>query len=161
LTRRALFAIAAVVVVGAAATALALNGDDERSVPTEAQARTLLEAKIRQALAGDVRAYCADTFSPEMCQSQWERLGQEALPRTRPRVIDVREQDGYRVLRVCGTDGRDQPYQTDFVVGLENGNLTLVLPPVFWTGASFSGVHGDDAPPQREGVKTTPTAPCS
>lgn len=159
-TRRAVFLIAAVVVVGAAATAMALKGGGEGSVPTEAQARALLEAKVSQALAGDVRGYCADTFSPEMCQSQWERLGNQARPRTRPRVLDVREQDGYRVLRVCGTDGRDQPYQTDFVVGLEDGNLTVVLPPVFWTGASFSGVHGDDAPPKREGVQDTPTASC-
>jgi hypothetical protein len=153
--------ISAVFVVGAAATAFGLKGGDGPSVPTEAQARVVLEAKVSQALAGDVRTYCADTFSPEMCQSQWERLGQKAVPHTAPRVVDVREQDGYRVLQVCGIDGQDQPYQTDVVVGLDKGNLTLVLPPVFWTGASFSGVHGDEAPPQREGVRNTPTVPCS
>jgi hypothetical protein len=153
--RRALLVAATLTLMaGAAAATLALQGDDGRSLPTEAQARAALDRKYREAQAGDGRVYCADTWTPDMCESQWDRLGgQAAVPRTPPRVAEVREQDGYRVLRVCGTDGRGQSYRTDFVVGLDEGKLALILP-VFWNGATFSGVHGDDAPPKVEGART-------
>ena len=162
MSRRAALVIVAVVVVAAAtATALALGGDNGPSVPTEAQARVALDTKFRQAQAGDANRFCGDTDIPEMCVSQWERLGgQPAVPRTPPRIASVRVQDGYRVLRVCGQDGHGRPYRTDFVVGLQDGKVTYALP-VFWNGATFSGVHGDDAVPKEDRAQTDSTADCS
>jgi hypothetical protein len=158
--RAALVVVAVVVVAAATATALALGGDDGSSVPTEAQARAALDTKFRQAQAGDLQAFCGDTDIAEMCASQWERLGgQAAVPRTPPRIASVREQDGYRVLRVCGADGQGRPYRTDFVVGLDDGKVAYVLP-VFWNGATFSGVHGDDAPPKEDRAQAA-AADCS
>lgn len=132
-------------VLAASATVVAgCSGDGGPEVPTEAQAREALDAKFQQARTGDADAFCDDTDIPEMCKGQWERRGgQEAVPEEKPRIVDVREQDGYRVVRVCGTDGRGQDYRSDFVVGLDDGAVTYVLP-VFWNGATFSGVHGDD-----------------
>ena len=155
-----LVVVAVALLAGAAATTLALQRDDGGSVPTEAQARAALSRKYHQAQSGDARMFCADTSTPDMCESQWDRLGgQAAVPRTPPRVAEAREQDGYRVLRVCGTDGRGQSYRTDFVVGLEDGKLALILP-VFWNGATFSGVHGDDTPPRAEGALAVSDTSC-
>jgi hypothetical protein len=161
--RASLVLVAAVVVVaGATATTLAVQrGDDGPSTPTEAEARAALDTKFSQAQGGDPNVFCDDTDIPDMCKSQWERLGgQEGAPRTPPRIASSREQDGYRVLRVCGDDGRGQPYRTDFVVGKEDGKLAYVLP-VFWNGATFSGVHSDDAKIDRAQALGDPTAECS
>jgi hypothetical protein len=162
MNRRAVLVLAAVVVVAATtATALALRGGDGSSVPTEAQARAALDTKFRQAQAGDLQEFCGDTDISEMCASQWDRLGgRAAVPRTPPRIVSVREQDGYRVLRVCGDDGQGRAYRTDFVIGLDDGKVTYVLP-VFWNGATFSGVHGDEAPPKEDRAQATSTADCS
>lgn len=146
MTRTAV-ALAVVGALAVAGAAVAMSGDDgeEPRVPTEAQARTALETKFEQARAGGPKAYCAATKVVAMCESQWQQLGgSEAVPTERPRVVSSRVQDGFRVLRICGTDGTGQDYRTDFVVGLsDDGEVTYELP-VFWTGATFSGVHGDD-----------------
>jgi hypothetical protein len=163
MSRRAgLLLVAVVVLAAATATTLAVQqGDDGPSVPTEAQARAALDTKVSQARGGDPNVFCDDTDIPDMCKSQWERLGgREGVPRTPPRIVSSREQDGYRVLRICGDDGRGQPYRTDFVVGMEDGKVAYVLP-VFWNGATFSGVHGDDAKVDRAQALDNPTAGCS
>jgi hypothetical protein len=107
--------------------------------------------------------FCDDTDIPDMCKSQWERLGgQEGVPRTPPRIASSREQDGHRVLRDCGDDGRGpgQPHRSDFLVGKEDGKLSYVFP-VFWNGATFSGVHSDDAKTDSAQALDDPTAGCS
>lgn len=144
--RGALLLAGTVVVAGISTATIALQDDSDRngSIPTEAQARAALDAKFEQARSGDPETFCGDTDIPDMCKSQWQRLGgRDGVPEDKPRVISTREQDGYRVLRVCGTDGQGRPYRTDFVVGLDQGEIAYVLP-VFWNGATFSGVHGDD-----------------
>jgi hypothetical protein len=133
-----------VMVVAIAGAILTQRSAHGPTVPSEAQARTALDTKFMVAQSGDAHAFCGDTDIVEMCESQWERLGgKEAVPRTAPRIASVREQDGYRVLRVCGDDGLGQRYRSDFVVGIKKRRLAYVLP-VFWNGATFSGVRGDD-----------------
>src|SRR5687768_5189182 len=119
MNRRVTLALGLAVAIGIAGAAVAMSGDDDSpAVPTEAQARAALEAKFNQAQTGDPRAYCADTEIVAMCQSQWQQLGGPgAVPTERPRIVSSRVQDGFRVLRICGTDGTGQNYRTDFVVG--------------------------------------------
>ena len=157
MNRRVALALSLVVAVALAGAAMAMSGDgDSPAAPTEAQARAALETKFTQAQTRDPEAYCADTEIVAMCQSQWQQLGgSKAVPTEPPRVVSSRVQDGFRVLRICGTDGIGEPYRTDFVVGTGEDGVTYELP-VFWTGATFSGVHGDDT--GRVDTATEPTA---
>ena len=82
------------------------------------------------------------------------------MPTEKPRVVSAREQNGYRVLRVCGTDGRGQQYRTDFVVGMDDDKIVYALP-VFWNGATFSGVRGDDTGRVDAARPTTDPGACS
>ena len=150
-----------VAALGATVSPSACGGDGGQAVPTEQQARAALDTKFEQAKSGDPEAFCGDTHIPDMCRSQWERLGGTGgVPKDRPRVVSAREQDGYRVLRVCGTDGRGQQFRTDFVVGMDDDKIVYALP-VFWNGATFSGVHGDDTGRVDEARPTSSAGDCS
>jgi hypothetical protein len=160
-TKRLTLGGVVILIVAIAAVILTQRSAHGPTVPSEAQARAALDTKFRVAQSGDARAFCGDTDIVDMCESQWERLGgKQAVPRTAPRIASVREQDGYRVLRVCGNDGLGQRYRSDFVVGIKNRRIAYVLP-VFWNGATFSGVHGDEAQPTVDGSVADSGAVCS
>lgn len=151
-----------VVALGVALTRRPQQSVTAADAPTDAQARSLLDAKVAQAQQHDVTAYCADTSSPDVCSSHWQRAGgNSAVPTDPPRVAGSRVDGGYRALRVCGSDGLGQRYSSDFLVQLHDGTPQAVLA-VYWSDRRWSGlfVEGEEPAQVGSGAETEQPAAC-
>jgi hypothetical protein len=101
------------------------------ALPTEAEGRAALERALEGAQRLGTR-FCRTTASRADCASAWEEAGGAgAVPRSEPRVTGVRAQGERRVLELCGTNGRGEPYRSDFAVTRVGGSVVPVNP-VFW-----------------------------
>lgn len=127
--------LAAVAVITAARLTTPGGGaDNTRSArPSEAEARTVLARTHERAKqAGDVLAFCTDTYAPSICINQYNYVGgRAAVPTDPPKVVESRDDGPLRILTVCGVDGLGKTYRADFPVQRDRGRLLAILD-VFW-----------------------------
>jgi len=143
-------AVAAVVCACAVAAGIAIAGHDGSTDPRPGigDATSLLGEFFDLAQQHDSATFCARStvLSADMCRLDWVRSGDAAGVPTQPaRVLATRREKDLVALRVCGVDGRGQPYVSDFVVE-QTGTRTIVPFPVFWAGKTYSGTVPDGQP---------------
>lgn len=151
-----------VTVIAAASLAACQDDNSDGSrVPSEAQARNVLQQYVDHAkTAKDATSYCAISFITDTCERSFTRWGgPAAIPSAPPDVVSSGRVVGgsIRVLVVCGTTGEGTPYRTDFPVQHDGEQDELrALVPVFWSGTTFSGtVNGDEPRTVRPSAGTT------
>jgi hypothetical protein len=135
--------VAGVVAVGAVAAGVGIAGYDGPADPRPRtdDATALLGQFFDLTQHRDSATFCSrpTVLSADMCKHDWSRSGDAAgVPTQPPRVLSTRSEKDLVVLRVCGVDGRGQPYLSDFVVE-QTGARTVVPFPVFWAGKTYSG----------------------
>lgn len=127
------------------------SGSDGSRVPTESQAKAILEKFVTAAkTAKTAREFCAASLPGDDCQDQVGWAGGDAsIPKSTPTVVDSSRVvgDNIRVLVVCGTDGLGRSYESDFpVIHDSDHNTTFATQPVYWGGLGFSGEVPADEP---------------
>lgn len=135
------WALLAVAVLTVAVLAAAC-GTSSSSRPTEADARNVLNNAVSLAETGDVAGLCDMHGShTDICVNDLTRLGGRAsAPGSAPRIVasgSISDGTGWR-LAVCGRDGFERPYVTDFVVYSRDGMLDVPYP-VYWSGRIVGG----------------------
>lgn len=147
-TRAALLAGALALGALAAALGMANRGGPGYARPRSGGATALLGEFFDLAQQRDPATFCGRpaVLSVDMCKLDWSRSGDNAgVPKQPARVLSTRREKDLVALRVCGIDGRGQPYLSDFVV--EQTDARTVVPfPVFWAGKTYSGTVHDDQP---------------
>jgi hypothetical protein len=120
----------------------------DRSSPpptvTEGQARDVLKEAAAWAQMGNIEQLCtARRADTNMCRSAVFRLGGAlGVPKLFPRIIGsgpIGEGQGWK-LTVCGVDGMDRAYRSDFVVYAWGEDELSVPYPVYWSGVKVGEV---------------------
>lgn len=114
-------------------------------VPTEEQARAVLEEAFRRSQDGQAALCDWEDTSRLRCEDEFaEAGGPPAVPTEPPTIEDScgfpadADNAAYRVMLLTGRDGRGQRYQTDVVVR-DGGSYGFVPDsPVFWSGVGFA-----------------------
>lgn len=154
--------LAAVVVASLASCERGGGPNPAAQVITEAQARAVLEQSRQLALkAKDAHTFCAGAIMAETCTHDWDVAGGKAgAPRAAPRILRSWVDGEDRVLVICGTDGLDKTYKSDFpVVRSGSGaHITIsALLPVFWYGSHYSGSKNGTGPAVASADSVTPS----
>ena len=130
-----------VLTLGVAGGFLFVGLQEPASPPTEAQARATLDRAVELARSGDFAGLCA--IGDGNCERTLVEAGEDAVPALPPTVVGTRVIEprrvgwgrwelGGRVLDVCGTDGRGQPYRTEVLV-FQDGHAMRIINAVYWS----------------------------
>lgn len=114
------------------------------SPPTEAVALSYLQGLVAAVASRDPAAICA--LGTPTCARTLGLADPALLPTTAPRVVGTRAIEpsrrsdgawdvGGRVLALCGTDGRQQPFYAELLV-FYSGSSLISTNPVYWRGAT-------------------------
>jgi hypothetical protein len=111
------------------------------AAPTPEAAQVYLDQVVALVEGGNVASVCS--MGGGTCQHSLEAADPGAIPNTPPRVVGTRvlapnqHADGSwdvggRVIQVCGTDGKGDPYFSELLVFYDAGRL-ISTNPLFWT----------------------------
>ncbi|HWL34741.1 MAG TPA: hypothetical protein VNQ77_00980 [Frankiaceae bacterium] len=143
--------VTAALVAASLAVSVAFAGEPVRpsreSVVSDSEARAMLAAKVKQAQARDVAAYCADVQLFDMCERQWAKVGgAKAIPSQPPTIVRSVAYGEFRALRACGTRPDGTPYEADFVVRSQEG-VAVVHLAIWWGDQTYSGFYAEGSEP--------------
>jgi len=150
IARTGRLAILALLVTGVAGCLLPGAPREPAPIPTETEARALLNAAVAAAQRGDFGALCA--LGDANCPFILDESGRDRVPPRPPIVAGTwvlpaeGQSDGGLVLQVCGRDADDRPYATEILVFNAERRL-LAISPVYWSGMrvpTSSTVGGND-----------------
>jgi hypothetical protein len=140
----------------------------DRSSPpptvTEGQARDVLKEAVAWAQTGNIEQLCtAHRADTNMCRSAVFRLGGAlGVPKLYPQIIGsgpIGDGQGWK-LTVCGVDGMDHPYRSDFVVYAGDEDELRVPYPVYWSGVQVGEVTPGVTATSAAGPSEVPDGRC-